>query len=196
MGAICFARHGTVLLGGLLKSRGGGAGIHRGLKIPRLIACGFDSRPRQRRTNMKSLFNRYEAYNEVGRLVSNELQAAIDPVMEKWAKKGYKVNDIESIAFSNVSISGAIIRMEKSMGLVKQEREESSSQTLTSSKGELAMGEEKSSPEDPQKEVQRIYENEILPELDKQRDEDFVNVSLSQEEFKAVCDFFAMFAYS
>ena len=58
------------------------------------------------------------------------------------------------------------------------------------------MGEEKSLPEDPQKEVQRIYENEILPELDKQRDEDFVNVSLSQEEFKAVCDFFAMFAYS
>ena len=72
---------------------------------------------------MRPLFNKYEAYNKAGMLVSDELQAAIDPVMEKWAKKGYKVNDIESIAFSNVSISGAIIRMEKSMWLVKQERE-------------------------------------------------------------------------
>ena len=72
---------------------------------------------------MKSLFNRYEAYNEVGRLVSNELQAAIDPVMEKWAKKGYKVNDIESIAYDNVSVSAAIIRIEKGTRLVKQARE-------------------------------------------------------------------------
>ena len=72
---------------------------------------------------MKSLFNRYEAYNEVGRLVSNELQAAIDPVIKKWAKKGYKVNDIESIASDNVFVCAAIIRMEKGARLAKQERE-------------------------------------------------------------------------
>jgi len=72
---------------------------------------------------VKSLFNRYEAYNEVGRLVSNELQAAIDPVMKKWAKEGYKVNDIKSIASDNVFVSAAIIRMEKGARLAKQERE-------------------------------------------------------------------------
>jgi hypothetical protein len=50
-------------------------------------------------------------------------------------------------------------------------------------------------PKDPQKEIQRIYENEIFPELEKQKAEDFINISLSQEEFKTVCDFFATFAY-
>jgi len=72
---------------------------------------------------MRSLFNKYEAYNEAGRLVNDELQAAIDLVMKKWVRKGYKVNDIESIAFYNVLVSAAVIRMERSMRLVRQERE-------------------------------------------------------------------------
>jgi hypothetical protein len=72
---------------------------------------------------MKPLFNKYEAYNEAGRLVNDELQAAIDLVMKKWVRKGYRIRDIEAIAFDTVSVSGAIIRMERSARLVKQERE-------------------------------------------------------------------------
>ena len=55
---------------------------------------------------------------------------------------------------------------------------------------------EKIMSKDPQKELQKIYESEIFPELAKQSKEDFVNISLSQKEFKTVCDFFAMFAYN
>lgn len=74
---------------------------------------------------MKPLFNKYEAYNEAGGLVNAELQAAIDPVMEKWSKKGYKVKDIEAIAFDNVTMASAIIRMKKvaKLRLAKQEAE-------------------------------------------------------------------------
>jgi len=50
--------------------------------------------------------------------------------------------------------------------------------------------------EDPQKRIQKIYEEHILPELEKQKGEDFISISLSQDEFKDVCDFFAMFAYN
>ena len=72
---------------------------------------------------MKSLFNKYEAYNPAGGQVNDEIQKALDPIFKKWSDKGYKVNDIESIAFDNVSITSAIIRMKKSMRMVKQERE-------------------------------------------------------------------------
>lgn len=71
---------------------------------------------------MKSLFNKYEAYNTAGREVSDEMQAALDPIFERWAKKGYKANDIESIAMDNVIIVGCLIRMERSAEMVNQER--------------------------------------------------------------------------
>jgi len=48
---------------------------------------------------------------------------------------------------------------------------------------------------DPQKETQNIYETVIFPEIDRQKDESHVSLSLTQEEFKRLCDFFAMFAY-
>lgn len=48
---------------------------------------------------------------------------------------------------------------------------------------------------DPQKRIQKIYEEHIYPELGLQKGEDYISISLSQEEFKDVCDFFAMFAY-
>ena len=50
--------------------------------------------------------------------------------------------------------------------------------------------------EDPQKKVQKIYENGILPQLKNQKGEELINISLSREEFEAICDFFVMFAYN
>jgi len=75
---------------------------------------------------MKSLFNRYEAYNTNGRKVSDEIQAALDPIFEKWAKEGYKANDIESIAMDNVYVIGCLIRMERSMEMVNQKEKKGS----------------------------------------------------------------------
>lgn len=71
---------------------------------------------------MKSLFNKYEAYNTCGSKVSDEIQEALDPIFKKWSDKGYKVNDVESIAMDNISISSALIRMKRSMKMVKLER--------------------------------------------------------------------------
>ena len=71
---------------------------------------------------MKSLFNKYEAYNEVGRKVSDEMQKALELIIAKWAFKGYSITDIESIAISNVITIGCILRLEKSMRMIKQEK--------------------------------------------------------------------------
>lgn len=71
---------------------------------------------------MKSLFNRHEAYNIYGNEVSVEIQNALEPIFEKWAKKGYKTNDIELIAINNASILGAIIRLGISIKKIKQEK--------------------------------------------------------------------------
>ena len=75
---------------------------------------------------MKSLFNRYEAYNTNGRKVSDEIQVALDPIFEKWAKEGYKANDIESIAMDNVTMIGCLIRMERAPEMVNRENEKRS----------------------------------------------------------------------
>lgn len=72
---------------------------------------------------MKSLFNKYEAYNTNGGKVSDEMREALEPIFERWAKEGYKVVDIESIAVDNVTMIGCLIRMERSMEMVNQERE-------------------------------------------------------------------------
>jgi len=50
--------------------------------------------------------------------------------------------------------------------------------------------------EDAQKEIQRIYEEVISPELSYQSDEKIVSIHMSQEDFRKVCSFFDMFAYS
>ena len=71
---------------------------------------------------MKSLFNRYEAYNKVGGEVNDEIQRALDPIFKKWSDEGYKVNDIESIAIDNINVIGAIIRLEKSMATINCEK--------------------------------------------------------------------------
>lgn len=71
---------------------------------------------------MKSLFNKYEAYNTDGRKVNDEIQEALDPIFKKFAKKGYKINDIVSIAIDNAAVIGAITRLEKSMRQRKKDR--------------------------------------------------------------------------
>lgn len=71
---------------------------------------------------MKSLFNRYEAYNTNGRKLSDEIQEALDPIFKKWSDEGYKMSDIEVIAFDNISIISAITRLKKSVAMVKQKR--------------------------------------------------------------------------
>ena len=68
---------------------------------------------------MKSLFNKYEAYNTHGNEVSNEMQQALEPIIEKWANRGYKITDIESIAVGNVITIGCILRLKKSIRMVK-----------------------------------------------------------------------------
>jgi len=62
---------------------------------------------------MKSLFNKYEAYNTYGNKVSNEMQKALEPIFEKWSDKGYKINDIQTIANDNIFSVGAIIRIKR-----------------------------------------------------------------------------------
>lgn len=71
---------------------------------------------------MKSLFNKYEAYNTDGNKISVEIQDVLEPIFEKWVKKGYKTNDIELIAISTTSTISAITRLEISMKEIKQER--------------------------------------------------------------------------
>lgn len=71
---------------------------------------------------MKSLFNKYESYNTYGGEVSDEIQKALDPIFEKWARKGYKVNDVESIAIDIANVTSAFIRLDRSMRMVKARR--------------------------------------------------------------------------
>ena len=69
----------------------------------------------------KSLFNEYEAYTDIGRKVSDELQKAIDPIIKKWADKEYSINGIESIAMGSVAMAAAVERMERSIKMRKEE---------------------------------------------------------------------------
>ena len=47
-----------------------------------------------------------------------------------------------------------------------------------------------------QLEIQRIRKEVIDPELDKQSGEDYISVSFTPEELKAVLSFFDFFAYN
>jgi len=71
---------------------------------------------------MKPLFNKYESYNEAGGQLSGEVQKALDPIMQAWAEKGYKVKDIESIILDNVSMESTFIRAKRAMLMLKKER--------------------------------------------------------------------------
>jgi len=71
---------------------------------------------------MKSLFNKYESYNKAGGQLSDEIQKVLDPIMEAWAKKGYKIKDVESIILDNVSIKSTLIRAKRAMLMLKKER--------------------------------------------------------------------------
>ena len=70
---------------------------------------------------MKSLFNKYEAYNKVGGQVSDEMREAIKPIFEKWANKGYKIHDVEMIALDNITMESAILRATRAMKMRKEE---------------------------------------------------------------------------
>jgi hypothetical protein len=50
--------------------------------------------------------------------------------------------------------------------------------------------------DEAQKEIQRIYEDHILPETGFQYGKEKVTVTLNQEDFQKVCSFFDLFAYS
>ncbi len=71
---------------------------------------------------MKDLFNAYEAYTKKGGELSDELERILDPIFKKWAKAGYKVKDIEAIMVNQVSMLGAVIRMERGLATVKAKR--------------------------------------------------------------------------
>ena len=60
---------------------------------------------------MKSLYTREEIYNEAGIKVSNEIQEAIEPILRKWADKGYRTSDIENIAIQDITYLTALIRL-------------------------------------------------------------------------------------
>ena len=69
----------------------------------------------------KSLFNEYKAYTDIGREISDELQKAIDPIIKKWADKGYSINGIESIDMGTIAMADNIERMERSIKMRKNE---------------------------------------------------------------------------
>lgn len=77
----------------------------------------------------KSLFNKYEAYNTKGGELGDEVSKALDPIIKKWADKGYAVKDIESIATDCVFMTSAIERATRAMKLRKEEIAEEKSIT-------------------------------------------------------------------
>ena len=46
-----------------------------------------------------------------------------------------------------------------------------------------------------QKEIQKIHQKVLIPEIEKQCNEDIVNIGFTQEEFKALLSFMEFFAY-
>ena len=71
---------------------------------------------------MENLFNEYEAYTKAGRDLSDEVTKALDPIFERWVKDGHKIRDIESIMSDEISIIGAILRMERGIAAAKSKR--------------------------------------------------------------------------
>ena len=70
----------------------------------------------------KSLFNEYEAYTPEGRALTNEIQAALEPIIKKWADMGYLVNNIESISIDTVAMVSNIEIMTRAARLQKERR--------------------------------------------------------------------------
>ncbi len=68
----------------------------------------------------ESLFNEYEAYTPTGGEVESEIRKALEPIMKKWADKGYCVKHIESIAIDTITMSSAIERATRAMKLRKE----------------------------------------------------------------------------
>lgn len=69
----------------------------------------------------KSLFNKYEAYTKKGGELNDEITKAFDPIIKKWADKGYAVKDIECITIDNISMTSAVERATRAMKLRKKE---------------------------------------------------------------------------
>jgi hypothetical protein len=71
---------------------------------------------------MKPMFNIYEACNTEGKECADEFTKLIRPFLEKWAKKGFKVKDIESITSSCLQVQCAYMVLRQAMDRRKRER--------------------------------------------------------------------------
>ena len=72
---------------------------------------------------MKFLFSKDECYNEDGGKVSTKLMEAINPIMEKLAKEGYRVKDIEAIAIDVIIFQSTSIRAKKLASSAREKRD-------------------------------------------------------------------------
>jgi hypothetical protein len=72
---------------------------------------------------MKPMFNKYESYNKAGGEFSDKIRSTLEPIMEEWAEKGFRVKDIESIILDNVSLISTFIRSTKAIKMRMKEFE-------------------------------------------------------------------------
>jgi len=73
---------------------------------------------------MKSLFNKYEAYTKEGSELSDEAYKLIEPLIEKWAQKNYKIRDIGEIVSDSVQTMVVFSRIEKAIKMRIQEKKQ------------------------------------------------------------------------
>jgi len=71
---------------------------------------------------MKSMFNVYEACNAEGKECADEFTKLIRPFLKEWAKKGFKIKDLESIALSCLQVQCSYLVLRQAMDRRKKAR--------------------------------------------------------------------------
>ena len=100
---------------------------YSGKKIPRLVDHAGSTPAggtKQKGIIMKSLFNKYEAYTKEGSELSDEAYKLIEPLIEKWAQKNYKIRDIGEIVSDSVQTMVVFSRIEKAIKMRIQEKKQ------------------------------------------------------------------------
>lgn len=68
----------------------------------------------------KTLYNKYDAYNEKGGELGDETYRLAQELIDEWSEKGYRVSEIELIFLSSVSMAAAFIRARNALTMRKK----------------------------------------------------------------------------
>jgi hypothetical protein len=70
------------------------------------------------------MLNEWETYTDEANDLDDELRKVVEPILQKWCDRGYKMNDVMYVALSSVDMAGTFMKAKRNMEKLKEVRSE------------------------------------------------------------------------